>query len=173
MSGKDRDPLDLPFLIGIGVLRGDALGAQIERRFDALWEGIYQPPAQRLPALRQTLAKVDPFFEPVRAEWLTAALESDLRNAALRASAEAGLAAARYRRLHGAWPASLEALVPALLAGVPQDPFDGAPLRYKAGPEAALVYSVGSDLKDDGGKPVPEGAEKPEGDLVFRVAAPR
>ena len=31
------------------------------------------------------------------------------------------------------------------------DPFNGQPLHLKKGPEGWMVYSVGPDLKDDGG----------------------
>jgi hypothetical protein len=47
-------------------------------------------------------------------------------------------------------PASLEELVPELLSELPRDGFDGAPLRYL--PESAVVYSVGADFVDEGGR---------------------
>jgi hypothetical protein len=48
-------------------------------------------------------------------------------------------------------PMSLEELVPKYLDAVPKDPFTGEPLGYNAA--HGLIYSVGLDLKDDGGKP--------------------
>lgn len=47
-------------------------------------------------------------------------------------------------------PATLEELVPLYLPAVPTDPFDGAPLRYD--PERRLVYSIGVNGTDDGGR---------------------
>lgn len=47
-------------------------------------------------------------------------------------------------------PESLEELVPKYLDAVPKDPFTGAPIGYNA--EKGLIYSVGLDLKDDGGR---------------------
>jgi hypothetical protein len=58
----------------------------------------------------------------------------------------------RYRLSRGKWPESLAALKPEFLKEVPTDPFDGKPLRYKKLPDGVLVYSVGEDGVDDGGK---------------------
>ncbi len=67
--------------------------------------------------------------------------------------AETALAIERFRRAHNnTLPAELQALVPQYLAALPQDPFDGKPLRYKALPRGYVVYGIGSDEKDDGGK---------------------
>ena len=46
-------------------------------------------------------------------------------------------------------PATLDALVPKYISAVPRDPFDGKPLRYDS--KKKIVYSVGYNLKDDGG----------------------
>ena len=60
------------------------------------------------------------------------------------------LAALRcYQMDHGTVPAALHALVPAYLAAVPVDDFDGKPIRYSR--EKRIVYSVGPDLEDQGG----------------------
>jgi hypothetical protein len=58
----------------------------------------------------------------------------------------------RYRRDHGRWPDRLDALVPKYLALVPKDPQDGKPLRYKHRPDGVIVYWIGADGTDDGGK---------------------
>jgi hypothetical protein len=68
----------------------------------------------------------------------------------------AAVAAERYRREHGAWPESLDKLAPGLLTEVPLDPFDGRPLRYRRTADGVVVYSVGENGKDDGGKVRPE-----------------
>jgi hypothetical protein len=57
-----------------------------------------------------------------------------------------------YRRRTGYWPAQLADLVPDLLPAVPVDRFDGNPLRYRVVDGRPLVYSIGSDGKDDGGR---------------------
>ena len=65
----------------------------------------------------------------------------------------AALAVERFRLNHGEYPASLEQLVPTLLSSVPTDFMDGQPLHYRrTGDERFLLYSVGLDCLDDGGK---------------------
>jgi len=49
----------------------------------------------------------------------------------------------------GRLPKTLDELVPECLGAVPLDDFDGKPLSYN--PEKKVIYSVGKDLKDDGG----------------------
>jgi len=70
-----------------------------------------------------------------------------------------------YHRQHGQLPESLDALVPKYLPAVPVDDFDGKPLRYL--PAKKLIYSVGDNLKDDGGRAVDE--EKKSLDRVFSI----
>jgi hypothetical protein len=64
------------------------------------------------------------------------------------------LALREYRVQTGAFPASLQQLVPAHLAQVPQDPFSEQDLKYRRQGVSYLLYSVGPDLKDNGGTPI-------------------
>jgi hypothetical protein len=59
------------------------------------------------------------------------------------------LALRAYELAHGQLPVDLPALVPEFLDQVPLDDFNGKPLRYS--PDKKIVYSVGKNLKDDGG----------------------
>jgi hypothetical protein len=65
------------------------------------------------------------------------------------------LAAERYRRERrehgGRWPDKLADLTPDYLKGVPTDPFDGKPIRFRRTADGVAVYSVGLDGEDDGG----------------------
>jgi hypothetical protein len=54
-----------------------------------------------------------------------------------------------HRLDKGAYPATLDALVPDYLEALPNDPYDGEPFRCS--PDKGIVYSVGLNLKDDGG----------------------
>jgi hypothetical protein len=55
----------------------------------------------------------------------------------------AALAAEQYRLSHkGEWPESLNQLKPELLAAVPLDPMDGAPLRYERRKDRVVLYSL-------------------------------
>ena len=67
--------------------------------------------------------------------------------ALLRASA-AGVAAERFRLAEGRWPAELAELVPKYLTGVPADPYDGQPLRFKRTGGKFVVYSLLPDGLD-------------------------
>ena len=71
--------------------------------------------------------------------------------AVLRCAA-AALALERYRLAHGRWPEALEALTPNLLAQVPADAYDGQPLRVRRLDDSVIVYSVGPDGEDNGGR---------------------
>jgi len=54
-----------------------------------------------------------------------------------------------YQVAHGTYPERLNELVPDFLSAVPSDPFDGKPLRYRREGKEWVLWSVGSDLKDD------------------------
>ncbi len=66
--------------------------------------------------------------------------------------ATTALALESYRRDHGGYPATLAALVPSYLPDVPRDVFDGKPLRYFLRDGKPLLYSIGTDRDDDGGR---------------------
>ena len=75
------------------------------------------------------------------------------------------LALRAYQLTHGQLPTDLNALVPEFLEAVPIDDFDGQPLRYSA--EKRMVYSVGKNLKDDGGNDRNSGSGR-QLDLVYK-----
>lgn len=71
---------------------------------------------------------------------------------ALVRAARVIVAIERFRQAsRGALPLSIDAVVPAYLPAVPGDPYSGQPMRYRALSSGYVVYSVGSDRKDDGG----------------------
>jgi hypothetical protein len=57
----------------------------------------------------------------------------------------------RFARRESRLPAKLDELVPRYLEKLPADPFSGEPLRYDS--TRGLIYSVGINLKDEGGRP--------------------
>jgi hypothetical protein len=85
-------------------------------------------------------------------------LELDRRGYAVMSALE------HYRLAHGEYPASLTALVPDQLKQLPLDPWSGKPLGYvklkekDAQGREYLLYSVGADGQDDGGKEAPGAA---------------
>jgi len=78
-----------------------------------------------------------------------------LKEAMLEAYLEAariGIACKIYQRQHGKYPDNISDLVPDFLPVKPLDPFTGKPLVYKAKRDGFIVYSLGSNKKDDGGR---------------------
>jgi len=62
------------------------------------------------------------------------------------------LAVMRYRKEHGSYPANLDELVAVgYLDRLPMDPYSGRMLAYTPIGDRFLLYSVGANLKDDGG----------------------
>ncbi len=61
-------------------------------------------------------------------------------------------ALARHKAERGAYPDSLEALVPQILPSLPDDPYGQGPLRYRHTGGNALLYSVGPNGRDDNGQ---------------------
>jgi hypothetical protein len=71
---------------------------------------------------------------------------------AMMLATRTGLACKIYKKKTGRYPENLEALVPGLLPEIPIDPFTGKPLVYKIENGELLIYSLGSNQKDDGGR---------------------
>jgi hypothetical protein len=76
-------------------------------------------------------------------------------------------ALARYRQDNGKYPDKLDALTPKYLPQVPKDLFSGGALLYKPNADGYLLYSVGVNGKDDGGRTQEEQAGCD--DLVVRM----
>jgi hypothetical protein len=64
----------------------------------------------------------------------------------------AGIALELFRREHGRYPDSLNPLAPQLLPELPTDRIAGGALRYRLVNGQPLIYSVGANRKDDGGR---------------------
>jgi hypothetical protein len=95
--------------------------------------------------------------------------ESFWRNQALLRCAIVALATERYRLAHGHWPDSVSSLVPEFLANVPLDPYDAKPLRYRRLEDGVVIYSIGPDEEDNGGKVDREHPIKSGTDVGFQL----
>jgi hypothetical protein len=91
------------------------------------------------------------------------------RQEALRRDAKAAVAIERYRLSNGGLPYRLEDLVPQFLAEVPTDPMDGKPIRFSVLPTGYVVYSIGSDRVDNGGKERPARGPLKDFDETFII----
>jgi len=94
-------------------------------------------------------------------------IEGAARRATKVAGLECLLALRRYYAVHNGPPADLAAACSeAGLTAVPTDAFSGEPMRFTMNGQVPVVYSVGTDLKDDGGTQDSKGKNEP-GDWLF------
>ena len=127
---------------------------QRQKRIDEL-----EATARRLPPLPRLLVPA-----------MSKLANADRRTHAELRCAIAALAAERYRQEHNRWPGSVQALVDdGYLQGPPADPYDGAPLRLKRVEDGLVIYAVGPDDVDDGGKLDRTLTLDPGTDLGFRL----
>jgi hypothetical protein len=118
------------------------------------------PPEQWQNRLAGQRAKIQQL--PMLAQLLVAAVdkmsEACQRNHALLRCAIVAIAAERYRRANGQWPETPDELVKAgLLKAVPTDPYAaGQRIKFTRAADGLIVYTTGTDGKDDGGKLNPD-----------------
>lgn len=98
---------------------------------------------------------------------IRAARSAELRTQARRAVVNVGWSLSAYYADHNAWPDSLQDLVPRYIEKLPLDPFNKQPLRFSAQQQRCRVYSVGPNLKDDGGEKMPANPKSP--DIVLQL----
>jgi hypothetical protein len=147
------------------------------RMYNRLIETLEKSPVEALRRVQITEEEVEnlsPIYWPARVlsqPWI-ATTELCFFHQAVQDCLAAALAAERYRLASGEWPDSLEALVPLYMTGVPNDPFDGEPIRYLRTDAGITIYSIGRDGVDDGGElDVPRGERAP--DQGFRLLDPQ
>lgn len=76
-----------------------------------------------------------------------------------------------YHRENGTYPESLTAMEGLYPKGMPLDPYSGSVFFYQREGEGFILYSISTDLKDDGGKPLPPGSMLGlGGDIVWCAA---
>jgi hypothetical protein len=79
-------------------------------------------------------------------------------------------ALAAYRSDNGRYPAKLDELAPKYLAAVPGDLFSGKALVYRPDEKGYLLYSVGVNGRDEGGRWMDD--DQPGDDLRVRMPLP-
>lgn len=99
------------------------------------------------------------------ARFLVTVHETRCEDDLLISATQALLALRAHKMEKGKHPVWLGELVPQYLPKVLRDPFDGKPLRYAAAKK--VVYSVGMDLIDSGGREPKKGSQT--GDRGFRI----
>jgi hypothetical protein len=76
----------------------------------------------------------------------------ETRGDTMRQVAQLAFALAAYRHEQGSYPPRLGNLAPKYIPGVPKDPFTDRELVYKPQKDSYLVYSLGPNQRDDGGR---------------------
>jgi hypothetical protein len=163
---------------GISRFHSDAL-AYLDSSAERI-HALSLPPKERLarlheldPSVSQPIPRQSLLFWVVGSEakvifdWAA----DDLRIRAQIVTARSALAIERWRLAHeGRLPDSLSQLVPDFLPAVPADSFDEQPLRYRKLAHGYVVYSIGPDFTDDGGKERPtDSSESDRYDITFTV----
>ncbi len=83
---------------------------------------------------------------------IASAVAKSMRLETERSWVLSAIALKRYSLRQGKPPTTLDALVPEFLSAVPTDYMDGKPIKYRLNSDGSFVlYSVGTDGKDDGG----------------------
>lgn len=86
--------------------------------------------------------------------------------------ARLGLALSQYRAEHGSYPATLQTLAGTLEGPLPRDPMTGNAFLYRREGDGYVLYSVGANLKDDGGQDRREENGRQPLDLVWQCPRP-
>jgi hypothetical protein len=95
----------------------------------------------------------DALYEAGSANWVRFRLDEYICDReAINLLLQTDLAIRLFQRDRQHLPRTLAELSPQYLPHVPIDPYDGKPLRYRPGSNDFVLYSVGFDRYDDGGK---------------------
>lgn len=166
------DPVLLPlwrvFLMDADLASYRAVMASFRERLSQPYVRVAKHAQARFEALERDLdGPLASMIVPALNKVILRSVQAEAR----RRLAQLGLALTRHRARHdGALPASLDALDPSLIPGIPIDPYTGKPLLLKVGPTTWTLYSVGPDGVDDGGKPLdPDAGLEGKGDLIFTL----
>ena len=102
-------------------------------------------------------------FSRIMLPALTRTLEAQAMNEARLDLMQIGLSLEQYRARTGTLPDTLDPIASSLGGAVPVDPFTGTPYVYRPSGGGFLLYSVGRNQTDDGGR-----QESRTGDIVWR-----
>ncbi len=136
---------------------------------DAFWVNLRAQLAEPYSQRQEIPEPTDPYLiivQPVMSNiWF--------RDAEVRAESalcQVRLAVRCYQIDKRRLPATLQDLVPGYLAAIPTDPFSGKPLLANGASGAFVIYSVGPDCTDDGGRPIQGTLNyKAAGDIIVTV----
>jgi hypothetical protein len=173
----------LTFMPGAYFYRSELAIAQMQQQ----WllplvdtnSNIVSPETMRRVDAAVRAAKKHYSFYKVQAIMLAPALDKAAKQFAIAQTginlARVACALERYRLAHGEYPETLDPLTPEFIAKLPHDIINGQPLHYHRTDDGQFVlYSVGWDGTDDGGKPALRNGglvDVENGDWVWRYPA--
>lgn len=132
-----------------------------ERRAEEILLGLYVKDMQQTIANVRLPYALQPPSPPLHGGW-SEGLAPDARQVATKMTGNQvteellliALALRAYADKHTHYPTALNELAPAYLPQIPEDPFAlHSPYRYKRQGATYLLYSIGPDGRDNGGKP--------------------
>jgi hypothetical protein len=168
VHGPNSMPLGLIAVLRV-VLADRPESVRDELRYYHAWSVAADRPYIGTPSARRPVLSGIVFSATHTEDTMQRVVRRDAAMRASRAVFRTEVALLRYRLARGGFPAALNDLAPEYMAAVPDDPCGGRPLKYRLteGGRAFLLYSIGPDLRDDGGKPQPKGPSGEEpGDIV-------
>jgi hypothetical protein len=138
---------------------------EAQKAFDDEFKAFAVQTSNRMPPLRIGLLKfggrlMRQAMTDVMSDWLVCNMMPSVAGACnLEDEAKMAyeietlaVALACFHAEHSRWPAELKELCPSLLKQIPADRFSVNPLIYRPGEKGYLLYSVGRNLRDDGGQ---------------------
>ncbi len=142
------------------------MGLEIEESSQPLWQrGESRAYAESVELTQSSMGRLR--YMPLELLWPHFSRMSFLMEAAIqeRDAVTAAIALELYHRRAGAYPVSLEELTPRLLPTVPLDRYDGKPIKYRLIDERPVLYSIGVDRDDDGGR-LPEARDPIQANIL-------
>ena len=121
---------------------------------------VFEKEVQKLPKEKAILTQA---IVPA----LNRAYYQEAKLDALLGVGELALACHVYKAKYGDYPSSLKELTPGILSSLPLDPFTGKNYIFRRERKGFTVYSVGANLKDDGGISHKEKGWKGDYDIVW------
>ena len=112
------------------------------------------------------------FFSSMLLPALSKVFVRDAETTARVRLTQTALSVEQYQLKAGHLPNDIDDLVPGYFVEIPTDPFDGEPLRYRRLDRGYMIYSVGRDGNDDGGREPPpriNSTDTNSYDLTFTV----
>jgi hypothetical protein len=128
--------------------------------------------ADNFKKVDETVGRNNYYLSKMLLAALSSAITKEASSFACLRTSIAAIAVERFRLAHGQLPNTLNELVPQFLSTMPDDPFDGQPLRYHRLAKGYVIYSIGADGHDDGGREKPadwKSTDKTTYDITFTV----